>query len=326
MGLGSNRRIRRQDARELYLLVSACRAIGGDGLAWRQLLINRLPFFLDADMAFFADHVVVGKPGAPSGWLRPISIVDHWPSEAHRDFFWEQFVRDGRHENTPMAAMIDGHEGYRVAARRDVISDDNAYRNSHFYRRYLEPSGLDDFVHSVNKTPDGHIQMLTVQRKAGRPPFPRRTVHWIRALWVELRKLQPQELRPADDSAFMLPKRMLQVLACILSGFSVRQTAEALEISTHTVQEHIKRLYKRTGAKNRAELTSCYRDVAPILHATTVSRYPDYRQQIKQATQPPWPRADVRPPAPLPCNPIRDPVILAPPPNVSLSNPSVEIS
>ncbi|HMO16390.1 MAG TPA: helix-turn-helix transcriptional regulator [Pirellulaceae bacterium] len=67
---------------------------------------------------------------------------------------------------------------------------------------------------------------------------------------------------------------MLQVLACLLAGHTAKETAELLDVSVHTVQEHIRRLYKRSGTRNRAELAECYRHVAPTLTSMTLDELP----------------------------------------------------
>ena len=73
---------------------------------------------------------------------------------------------------------------------------------------------------------------------------------------------------------------------------TVRETADMLGVSSHTVQEHVKRLYKRSGAKNRAELADRYRDVAPQLVNLPLGEIPDHRQRIDEATRRPWPALD----------------------------------
>jgi len=285
-----NSRVEQQDARDLYLLVGECRSLGGDGITWRRHLVDRMIDIFDADMVFFLDNQIVGEPESPEGWVRPTAVVDHWPSEASRKEFM-RFLRDGRHEHTPMAYMIDGREGARVASRSDICPDDNQWREHPFYQGYFVPCNMDEFVHTVNQGPDGLVQMLTMKRFLGRSPFSKKIIHMLRALWIELRRYQPQELRPVADSAFMhLPKRMLQVLACILAGFTAKETAAQLEISIHTVHVHLKRLYKRSGASNRAELADLFRDIAPTLLTIPLSEIPDPKQRIKEATLKPWPR------------------------------------
>lgn len=290
MRTNPNCKITQQDARDLYLLISECRALGGDGFAWRRHLVDHLPRLIDADMIFFLDSRIVGEPESPEGWLRPIALVDHWPTDSSREEFL-RFMRGGRHEHTPMAHMIDGREGIRIASRRDFCPDDDAWQKDPFFLEYFIPCNLDEFVHSVNQGPDKLVQMLSVQRIMGRPPFSRKVTHLLRALWIELRRYQPHELSPVADSAFMnLPKRMLQILSCMLAGHTAKETATQLEISMHTVQEHIKRLYKRCGATNRAELATQFRDIAPILLAVPLEEIPNPLQRIKEFTHKPWPR------------------------------------
>ncbi len=45
-------RLRLRDMRDLSMLVGECRALGGDGIRWRQLLVTRIRKLLDADMAY----------------------------------------------------------------------------------------------------------------------------------------------------------------------------------------------------------------------------------------------------------------------------------
>jgi hypothetical protein len=70
---------------------------------------------------------------------------------------------------------------------------------------------------------------------------------------------------------------MLQVLSCLLAGNTAKEAAALLDISIHTVQEHTKRLYKRTDTSNRAELAEFFHKVAPLLIETPLNEYPDYQ-------------------------------------------------
>lgn len=284
--------------RGLYTLVSECRGLGADGIGWRSHLVNELVKLLDVDVVLFADYEVVGPPGSEKGWMRPISVVDRWPTEANRCHFWEVFLRKGRHEHTPLAHMAVGHHGVRVASRRDAIPDE-LYYESDFYQQYIAPMQLGDFVHSVSRKPNSLVQMLTIQRTADRPDLPRWTVHWLRALWIELRKMQTDVLKCVDESVFtQVPRRRLQVLACLLSGCTVNETAGLLSISPNTAQEHVKRLYQQTGARNRAELAAHCKEIAHVLLALPLDKFPDYARDIKQATRAPWP---AEPSLLLPC-------------------------
>ncbi|HMO16389.1 MAG TPA: hypothetical protein PKA83_19885 [Pirellulaceae bacterium] len=79
-----------REARDLYLLVGACRALGLDGGAWRRHLVVHLRRLMDADVAFLADYSVSAPPGTCSDWCSPISLIDDgWKTQADRQAFWE---------------------------------------------------------------------------------------------------------------------------------------------------------------------------------------------------------------------------------------------
>lgn len=281
--------VRLREARQLYTLLGECLAVGQDGIAWRWRLTKAIRRMLDAQMAFFADHLVVGEPESPQGWLRPLSIVDDWEEEQHRDRFWE-FIGRGRHERSPFSGMDRACTTHNAALRREVV-DDSTWCSSRFYKDYLVTTGLDDCINSTSRMPEGVIQVLFVQRRHDAAPFERAAVNLIDNLWKELRQLQPDRLVDIHESAFLsLSKRMLQVLACVLSGYTAKETASLIGVSTHTAQEHIRRLYKRSGASNRAELAACYRTIAPVLINTPLERLPDVSERIERATRAPWPR------------------------------------
>jgi len=254
-------------------------------------------------MAYFADGLIYGKPWNNEGWIQPLSIIDEWQQnyEEPQRFFW-QFVRRGRAEDSPIETILTmamtSKSGIRAATRREMIDDEAWYANPFFQQ---EPAKLrmDEFVTGViaddapySDEEEGKlVQMLFFQRAENREPFSKRGALTIRVLLSELAKLQPQELAKTNDSAFMtLPPRLIQVLACLLDGSTVKETAKNLEISAHTVQEHVKRLYERSGTSNRAELAKFYRPFAlGIQEMTLEDPLFHQRQLINEALRQPWP-------------------------------------
>ncbi len=53
-----------------------------------------------------------------------------------------------------------------------------------------------------------------------------------------------------------LTRRELQILTFIAKGQNVKQTAEILHISSHTVSDHVKNIYRKLNLHNRAEATA----------------------------------------------------------------------
>jgi len=53
---------------------------------------------------------------------------------------------------------------------------------------------------------------------------------------------------------FALSPRELQTLAFLLPGATLREIAKAMDITSSTVQDHIKHMLEKTGSRNRAEM------------------------------------------------------------------------
>ena len=280
--------LRLRDSRDIYMLLGECLALGRDGIGWRRHLVKQLRKLFDADLVFFADNRFIGDQESPEGWLRPDSIIDDWECDDNRHLFWK-YIQQGRLERSPCVSMLQSGTAVTIASRGELISDDEWYA-SDFYRENMIPTQLDDFVQGVYVAPDGAIQVLAVHRAHGKPPFPPRVVQMLRVIWEEISVWQPDQLAGVNDSVFAtLPKRMLQVLSCLLTGCTVKETAGLLDISVHTAQEYVKRLYKKTGVASRAGLCAFYRDIAATLISMPLEKFSDHRQHIQEATREPWP-------------------------------------
>jgi two-component system response regulator DesR len=57
----------------------------------------------------------------------------------------------------------------------------------------------------------------------------------------------------AEGDGAMLSERERQVLEMIASGSTNREIAERLFLSPHTVKDHTSALYRKIGARNRAQ-------------------------------------------------------------------------
>lgn len=269
----SNDRIRLREWREMYLLVGECRTLGVDGLVWRRHLTKRLQSLLRADLVVLIDYQAKGNARQRQSGLEPISNVESGSIDGISNSTLHTLLDAICPAGKPSQHTKDCDD-VRIASRQDLlrIKPQGNCQPAHSHESIAE---LGDFVVSVHQGPADLVQLLAVLREAGQPHFERRIGHLIRSLWIELRHFQPNELRTVDSSVFLnYPKRMLQVLSCLLAGSTAKETAELLSISVHTVQVHIKRLYKRTSTSNRAELAEFFRDVAPQLIGTPLDEFP----------------------------------------------------
>jgi DNA-binding CsgD family transcriptional regulator len=64
----------------------------------------------------------------------------------------------------------------------------------------------------------------------------------------------PARITPLLMSAYGLTEREQQVTRLVLRGDSTAQIAERLTVSPHTVQEHLKKIFEKTGVRSRREL------------------------------------------------------------------------
>ena len=83
-----------------------------------------------------------------------------------------------------------------------------------------------------------------------------------------VKQIFPQKTSPVNLNKFMnrlmekykISKREQQIIQLICNGKSNKEIESELFISHHTVKEYIYRIYKKTGVKNRVQLTNLFRD------------------------------------------------------------------
>jgi DNA-binding CsgD family transcriptional regulator len=86
---------------------------------------------------------------------------------------------------------------------------------------------------------------------------------------VIIQPATPAAVAPLVTLAYGLSERESQVTRLCMAGLSTRQMANALALSPHTVQDHLKSIFAKTGVRSRSEL------VGQILLEHYVPRWED---------------------------------------------------
>jgi DNA-binding CsgD family transcriptional regulator len=77
-----------------------------------------------------------------------------------------------------------------------------------------------------------------------------------RRVAVVIEAARPADALPALAAAIGLTPREVDVVAATLRGGSTRQISAELRIAEHTVQDHLKAIFAKSGARSRGELTA----------------------------------------------------------------------
>jgi DNA-binding CsgD family transcriptional regulator len=75
-----------------------------------------------------------------------------------------------------------------------------------------------------------------------------------RRVAVIVEPAQPARIAPLLMAAYGLTEREREITSLVLQGASTIEIAEALVVSTHTVQQHLKSIFAKTGVRSRRDL------------------------------------------------------------------------
>ncbi len=100
---------------------------------------------------------------------------------------------------------------------------------------------------------------------------PREIVEAIHSIYKGGAPMSPKIARKViyefqDDSVgeYILSSREKEIVKCIEEGLTYKEISDRLDISSHTVHTHIKRIYEKLQAKNRSEVLSKARKTGVI--------------------------------------------------------------
>ena len=246
-------RVRLCDVRRAYRLIHDCRDVGHDVKAWSNVLVEGLTRLVDAQVTA-AVEIGTETPGVPP---RLVQTADFgWLAPEHRAN-WHQHYTVG--QKFRQFAVYERFTALQTAlttrSREQLVCDAEWYRSEEF-NAYHRSMGIDDILPSMMRSEDPPGLMgFTLFRALGQERFGARERRLVRLFHHELSRHVGSSLaRAVPPPAPHLPPRLRETLRCLLEGDSEKQAALRMGLSTFTVHQYVKALYRHFRVSSRPEL------------------------------------------------------------------------
>lgn len=248
---------RLREVRAAYRLLGECLEQGNDANAWRSHLLTgvqnltgaRVALYMHVDAPLSAQEQVTETVAAGFMDTQELALWAHYQAtEAHRDDpFHQAFYRRTNRSRRLLTRNLD-----EIVERRE-------WQRTRHYNEYVAACGLADRITSSLSLPSvepRQEQTIVLHRDAADGPFSASATHLVRLLHHELAGLLERKLvlPGSTEDRSVLPPRLRDVLNGLLAGESEKQIAARLELSPHTVNRHVQRIYKHYGVRSRSRL------------------------------------------------------------------------
>jgi DNA-binding CsgD family transcriptional regulator len=174
--------------------------------------------------------LLVGEASDPEGPESPglVVLTDRWNVESATPGVerWLSELPDGEWDAGRLPAAV-----YAVAGRALRTADGPNAPGEVAVARVLSRSGTWVVLHGAALVADGARRVAVIVEPA-----------------------HPARISPLLMSAYGLTQREQEVTRLVLQGASTAEIAERLVVSPHTVQQHLKRVFEKTGVRSRRDL------------------------------------------------------------------------
>jgi DNA-binding CsgD family transcriptional regulator/5-carboxymethyl-2-hydroxymuconate isomerase len=224
-------------SRKRHLMDSICRIIGADCWAWG----------LAAQM----------EPGKPSIHL----------SLLHGGFSEETYASFTQAYTHPDMTGIHNHFAAELAERRchltrtlQQMDPEEAYKKTGAYPHW-QGANIGGIIMSLRPLDQTTFSIIGIYRKLGSEPFSQRENRISHILLSEVPELH-REGWPSDNGVTLreLSGRQHSVLSLLIHGYSRNRIAEHYGLSLHTVNDHVKAIFRHFGVHSQAALIAYFRN------------------------------------------------------------------
>lgn len=243
--------LRLRDVRAVFRVIGECRDLGAIPEAWYERLFDGACGLVRARAATGGE----ARWRRPGYAIEPHMVIDTGFSAKERAAFIRYMRKHGPASDPLLLALGRLNAPLVTRTRRQLISDDDAWYASVYFKEFRRAGGVDHCLNSVLKIDgDGGVSTMGLHRAVGDRDFLPRECAIVKLLHWELRPLIGTVLVRARDAGDRLPARVAQTLACLLGGSSEKQVARRLGVSITTVHQYVGTLYERFGVHSRSEL------------------------------------------------------------------------
>lgn len=249
--MGKSQSLREEDVRAMLRLMSEIAQLPADPTLRTQHAVEGIGKLVHAKSAWTTRF---RSNGLGQG-IEPYCVLQSGWTGEEVEAVMEAAIHDPMHDfinddlqtcpQRPLLSVPSRFDPERKRRRRDIRA------------RIEEQVGGDlDVVVNCPAAAPGHFSALGLHRPREDRPFNDRELTIARMIWGELAFLHSRPIAAVEKKLWgtRLPPRLEQVLERLLAGDSAKQVAAFLQISTHTVNDHIKELYRRFGVSSRGEL------------------------------------------------------------------------
>ncbi len=170
---------------------------------------------------------------------------------------WTEYGTRGNMTADPCTPKIMQRLRRPFTAVRVEMADNRAWYSSSYFNDFKRQMRSDDALVSIVPLPEiGILHGLGGDRVRGSKPMGRREIVCCNLLHGEIASRWRRKLARMAAIDKRLPPRLGQLLEHLRGPGSEKEIAAQLGLSSHTVHNHIRRLYAALNVRSRAELTT----------------------------------------------------------------------
>jgi DNA-binding CsgD family transcriptional regulator len=248
--------LRAADVRAVFQLVGECRELGDDPILWRLHFGAGLGRLTGVGFAICAE-----MSGCDRGLRRDLgTAVWGWENGYDRAAWLKMLATFQKNPlyNPLINAYLarSAHTAGTCLARADLLTEAEWHRHEEYLALHRSV-GADETLVCFRPIPgpDDEVSEVFLCRDIGDRGFSLRDRAVVQEAMAAVGPLVGWPLgRFGDPSPSDLPRRVRQVLRCLLEGDSDKQVATRMGLTRHTVNQYVKAIYRHFGVGSRPEL------------------------------------------------------------------------